>query len=110
MKAIDLSRQNGFVVDGDILKLSGKVTMDTISSLFKKGELVVKASPIREIDCKYLEEADSSFFSLVLFLQKRNTDKLTLKNLPDDVLSLMALYDLEPVLLEPPVKTTNPNI
>ncbi len=97
MRAVNLAEQTAYVVEGQTLKLSGEVTVHSIGQLFRKNRKLPN-NQLREIDCSFITHADSSFFALMVFLQKHNSTPLTIVNMPEDLKSLMALYDLDGLL------------
>lgn len=96
MKAINLTKQTAYIIEGQTLKLSGEVNVYSIGKLFKKNDSILQEQ-IKQVDCSYITAADSSFLALILYLKKHNS-QLSISNLPDDLKSLMDLYDLDDLL------------
>lgn len=97
MKAVNLSEQTAYVLEGTKLKLSGKLTVDSIGSLFKKNPWINEQA-IEEIDCSLITSADSSCLALLIYLQDKSQKKLHIVNLPKELSGLVELYELEPFL------------
>ncbi|MDX1795885.1 MAG: STAS domain-containing protein [Hydrogenovibrio sp.] len=97
MKAVNLSEQSAYVVEGSKLKLSGELTVNSIGQLFKKNPWINERA-IEEIDCSLITSADSSCLALLIYLQDKSQKKLRIVNFPKDLSGLVELYELEPFL------------
>lgn len=97
LKRINLTEQTAYVIEGQTLKLTGAMILPNIEKLFRKNGSPVSES-IQVIDCQYVSDLDSSFLALLLFLKKHGVTDLKIINLPNQVESLMQLYDLNKLI------------
>lgn len=92
-----MSQQTSYVVKGKRLTLTGDLTVQAISQLFKNNTWI-GADDIDEIDCSLVTSADSSCLALILFLQSKAGNPIKVSALPKDLSGLIDLYDLEPFM------------
>ena len=86
--------------NGDRLQVSGRLTMDTVASLYDAG-LQPDGNGVLEIDLARVEAVDSAAVSLLLsWLRRaqRNNVTLSFSNVPDNLLSLANLYGVAEML------------
>lgn len=92
--------------EGDMLKVSGRLTMDTVSKLFDYA-FVSGADGKVHIDLAQVESVDSAAVSLLLCWLRRAHSagvEVGYSNLPENLVSLARLYgvaDLLPVAAAP---------
>ena len=82
------------VRDGDALKVSGPLTMQTVPELSEAVEVHFQAGA-NKIDFSEVTEVDSSAIALALEWQRiaaRNKVSLELRNLPASMINLSKLY------------------
>ncbi|WP_038070656.1 STAS domain-containing protein [Hydrogenovibrio kuenenii] len=92
-----MSQQTAYVVKDKRLTLTGDLTVQSISKLFKNNAWVGEGV-IEEIDCSLVTSADSSCLALILFLQAKAVNKIRVYALPEDLSGLIDLYELAPLL------------
>ena len=86
--------------DGDRMQLSGRLTMETVATLFDTT-LQAEGGTALEIDLKQVEAVDSAAVSLLLsWLRRAQRNNVTLNfyNVPDNLLSLANLYGVAELL------------
>jgi phospholipid transport system transporter-binding protein len=86
--------------NGDLLQVSGRLTMETVSGLYHSGLQPVGNGPL-VIDFAQVETADSAAVSLLLsWLRRAQGNQVTLSfvNVPDNLLSLARLYGVAELL------------
>ncbi|MBI5007490.1 MAG: STAS domain-containing protein [Nitrosomonadales bacterium] len=86
--------------EGDLLKVSGRLTMDTIGTSFAEAMQPLEGKAWT-IDLSQVEVADSAAVSLLLgWLRnaQRHDAKLNLVNVPDNLRSLAGLYGVADAL------------
>ena len=86
--------------DGDKLKLSGPLTLQTVKALFDQG-LQANGKTSLEVDLSQVEAVDSAAVSLMLaWLREaqRGKIKLCFSHIPDNLLSLARLYGVAELL------------
>lgn len=86
--------------DGDCLRVSGRLTMDTVAALFGTA-LQPNGNAVLMIDLAQVESVDSAAVSLLLsWLRRaqRNNVTLSFSNVPDNLLSLARLYGVADIL------------
>ena len=86
--------------DGDRLRVSGDLTMDTVAALFDTG-LQPGAGGALEIDLAQVQTLDSAAVSLLLsWLRRaqRNNVALTFAHVPENLMSLARLYGVAELL------------
>jgi len=86
--------------DGERLKVSGRLTMDTVAALYDAG-LQPDGDGRLEVDLAGVEAVDSAAVSLLLSWQRRaqrDNLKLSFANLPVNLLSLARLYGVAELL------------
>lgn len=80
--------------DGNQVRISGRLTMDTAASLFKDG-LQPNGQTDLTVDMSAVETVDSAAVSLMLTWVReagRSNVNLTFTNVPENLLSLAHLY------------------
>ncbi len=85
---------------GNRMQVSGNLTMDTVSALFRE-RLKPEHGDSLEIDFSGLEKVDSSAVSLMLVWTRearRNRIDMRFVNVPDNVVSLAKLYGVADLL------------
>lgn len=86
--------------DGDSLRVSGRLAMDTVAALFDTA-LQPNGNATLVIDFARVESVDSAAVSLLLsWLRRaqRNNVTLSFSNVPDNLLSLARLYGVAEML------------
>lgn len=86
--------------DGDCLRVSGRLTMNSIGALFAEAMQPLDGKDWK-IDLAQVEAADSAAVSLLLgWLRnaQQHEAKLTFLNVPDDLRSLADLYGVADAL------------
>jgi len=86
--------------EGNLVRVSGRLTMDTAASLFKSG-LQPNGQPALIVDMSGVEAVDSAAVSLMLAWIReagRSNINLTFSNVPDNLLSLAHLYGVSSAL------------
>jgi len=82
--------------EGNQVRVSGRLTMDTASALLKSG-LQPNGETALVVDMSGVEEVDSAAVSLMLsWLREARRSQISLSffNVPDNLLSLAHLYDV----------------
>lgn len=80
----------------DTLRLTGALTMETVPALMEQLHASCDAG-VRTVDFAEVTELDSAAVALALELRRlgaRNGSTLALRNLPDALRKLIALYDV----------------
>lgn len=81
--------------DGNVVRVSGRLTIDTAVDWFGKGVTMPDGSRELVVDLAQVEAVDSSAVSLMLVwlraAQSKNV-KLSFINIPENLLSLACLY------------------
>lgn len=80
---------------GNVVQVSGRLTMETTVALFNKGLALQGGRTELVVDLARVEAVDSSALSLMLAwlrAAQRNNVKLAFVNTPDNLLSLAELY------------------
>ena len=86
--------------DGDCLRVSGRLTMDTVTALYGTGLQPVGGGAL-VIDLEQVEAVDSAAVSLLLsWLRRAQRSHVTLSfsHVPDNLLSLAGLYGVAELL------------
>ncbi len=86
--------------DGSLVRISGRLTMDTAASLLKGG-LQPNGQTALTVDMSGVEAVDSAAVSLMLTWMReagRSNVNLTFTNVPENLLSLAHLYGVSEVL------------
>lgn len=85
--------------DGDTLRLTGPLTLNTVKALFDRG--LPQGQPRLVVDLAAVEAVDSAAVSLMLVwlreAQRRNIT-LCFSGIPDNLMSLARLYGVADVL------------
>ncbi len=79
----------------NIMRVSGRLTMDTAADLFRKGVPLKDGVTDIVVDLAQVEVVDSSAVSLMLAwlrAAQRSKVKLSFINVPENLLSLASLY------------------
>ncbi len=82
------------ILDGDRLKVSGGLTMDTVPALYAEGLTYLSKSNV-VLDLSGVNDIDSSAVSLLLGwmrVARQNKRELKVINLPDSLATLAGLY------------------
>lgn len=91
-------------VDDGVVRVSGALTMDCAAATERDGAEAIAAGGVREVDLAQVVEADSSGIA-VIFSWTRLAQSLgvTLNfvNMPQSLLSLAAVYDVEDLFPHP---------
>jgi len=86
--------------EGDTLRVSGRLTMDSIGALFNDA-MIAPEGKAWTIDLAGVDEADSSAVSMLLSWLRnaqRHDAKVTFVNVPDNLRSLADLYGVADAL------------
>ncbi len=86
--------------EGNQVRVSGRLTMDTVATLFKSG-LQPNGQTALVVDMSQVEAVDSAAVSLMLaWLREAQRSQVTLcfSNVPDNLLSLAHLYGVAELL------------
>lgn len=86
-------------VDGDTIRLTGPLTLNTVKALFDQGLPAGKSS--LAVDLSAVEAVDSAGVSLMLaWLREAQRHNITLcfRGIPDNLMSLARLYGVADVL------------
>jgi phospholipid transport system transporter-binding protein len=87
--------------DGDRIKVSGRLTMETVAGLFNAGLQPAAHGRLIVVDLARVEAVDSAAVSLLLsWLRRAERDKTSLAfaHVPDSLLSLARLYGVAELL------------
>ncbi|MDG6777427.1 STAS domain-containing protein [Thiomicrorhabdus sp. zzn3] len=79
------------------LALPGVVTVKTVPTLLRQFEK--QPGKVEMVDCTAVHQADSSALALLLSWQSQLDQPLKIKGLPEQLQTLLHLYDLESVLV-----------
>lgn len=93
MLVVNPSQETTAIVEGELLKLSGVIDMDSVASLYKNGIKALE-QPISKVDCHAITSGDSACLALLLFLQSRLGSPIALIRLPASLKVLVDLYCL----------------
>ena len=78
------------------LVLPSHLDITQLASLIKQdGWLEL---PVKKVDFSQVVKADSAIFAVLLLWSSKLSEKLQVIHLPDDLLTLIKLYDLDDVL------------
>ena len=86
--------------DGGRAQVSGRLTIETVTALFKNGLQPVGEIPL-EVDLAQVETVDSAAVSLLLAWVReaqRSSVKLCFAHIPENLLSLARLYGVADML------------
>ncbi len=78
------------------ITLPENLSIDELPSLIKKGRWLDK--PVDELDFSQVRKADSAILSLILFWAQNSGVPIKLTHVPEDVQTLIELYDLQTVI------------
>lgn len=92
MVVVDLANATAAIIDHHQLKLSGEINLSTIGDLFSATE---KLGLIECVDCSQIKQADSTCLAYLFHLRAQLDKPLEVLSLPEDLVSLVALYNLE---------------
>lgn len=93
MLVVNPSKETSAIVEGELLKLSGKIDMDSVASLYQQG-IKVLSQPITRVDCHAITSGDSACLALLLFLQSKVDQPIELISLPASLKVLVDMYCL----------------
>lgn len=93
MLVVNLSHETAAIVEGSLLKLSGKIDMDSVASFYNQGIKSLE-EPIKKVDCHAITLADSACLAMLMFLQSKLSEPLELIGLPSALKVLVDLYCL----------------
>ena len=79
------------------LVLPAQLTIDALAVMLKKNKWL--ALPVKQVDFSQVEKADSAILAVLLVWASSIEDKLQVKQLPDDLHTLIKLYDLDSELI-----------
>lgn len=100
MLVVNPSQETTAIVEGELLKLSGIIDMDSVASLYKNG-IKTLAQPITKVDCHAITSGDSACLALLLFLQSKLDSPIALIRLPASLKVLVDLYCLSDLFTFP---------
>ena len=75
------------------LVLPAQLTIDVLDVMLKKNKWL--ALPVKQVDFSQVEKADSAILAVLLVWASSIEEKLQLKQLPDELYTLVKLYDLD---------------
>ena len=85
-------------LDGDLLRIEGPVTLDSVPDLLAEAAVHI-ASGVRRIDFSGATEVDSAAVALALEWQRQAGNRtLELQNLPQAMQNLASLYGVSDLL------------
>lgn len=89
------------VLDGSVLRLSGPVTLHTVTPLVTQARRLLARHPhMATLDLSGVTRIDSAGVALLVEvwrLRERTGGRLEFASLPDDLQPFLQLYSLEPV-------------
>ncbi|MGC9386493.1 MAG: STAS domain-containing protein [Hydrogenovibrio sp.] len=88
-------------LEGDVLVLSGSIGIAEVVRLYQQT-LKAQAAPVKSVDCRGVQNADSACLAMLLYVQSVNAAPLKLIGLSDDLKVLVDLYGLNQVFEIPP--------
>ena len=83
--------------DGEVLRVQGPVTLDTVPGLLESIGAAVPAG-VRRIDLSGATEVDSSAVAFALELQRRSGGAMSVQNAPVPMRNLARLYGVSSLL------------
>jgi phospholipid transport system transporter-binding protein len=83
--------------DGEVLKVQGPVTLNTVPGLLESIGDALPAG-VRRIDLSGATEVDSSAVAFALELQRRSGGSVSLQNAPEAMRNLAQLYGVSSLL------------
>ena len=75
------------------LILPAQLTIDALAVELKKNKWL--DLPVKQIDFSQVEKADSAILAVLLVWASNSEEKLEVKQLPDELHTLVKLYDLD---------------
>ena len=75
------------------LVLPAQLTIDALAVMLKKNKWL--ALPVKQVDFSQVEKADSAILAVLLVWASNTEDKLQVKQIPDELHTLVKLYDLD---------------
>ena len=78
------------------MKLPQVVTLETLPGLLKSKAIL--ALPVKQVDFSQVQQADSAILALLLIWSKNSPPPVKVLKLPNELESLMKLYDLESII------------
>ncbi len=79
------------------ITLPSDVTLEALSGLLKVKKVL--SYPVSVVDFSTVEQVDSAVLALLLVWSKNSPPPIQVLNVPDELLGLIRLYDLENVIL-----------
>lgn len=76
-----------------VLVLPSQLTIDALAVMLKKNKWL--ALPVKQVDFSQVEKADSAILAVLLVWASNLEEKLQVKQLPDELHTLVKLYDLD---------------
>ena len=81
-----------------VITLPSTVTLETLPALLKQ-EKGVLSLPVKQVDFSAVKQADSAILALLLIWSKNTPSPLHVIQLPQTLQNLVALYDLESIVV-----------
>lgn len=75
------------------LVLPAQLTIDVLAVMLKKNNWL--ALPVKQVDFSQVEKADSAILAVLLVWASSTEEKLQVKHLPEELYTLVKLYDLD---------------
>ncbi len=97
MQIINLAKHTACILDGSTLKLTGTVNANSIGKILQKKNKKILLETITNVDCHAIKQADSSCLALFVYIQSQHQEVVFI-NLPEQLIVLAKLYDLDGVL------------
>lgn len=81
-----------------VITLPSLVTLETLPALLKQVKGVLSLS-VKQVDFSAVKQADSAILALLLIWSKNSPPPFHVINLPETLQGLVALYDLESIVV-----------
>ncbi|MDX1352062.1 MAG: STAS domain-containing protein [Thiomicrorhabdus sp.] len=93
-----VDNSNAMIWDATDFKvtLPSQLSIDQLAALIKQNGWL--NLPVKKVDFSQVSKADSAIFAVLLIWASRVEEKLQVINLPEDLQTLIKLYDLDEVL------------
>ncbi len=81
-----------------VIKLPPSVTLESLPALLKQAKNTLLL-PVKQVDFSLVQQADSAILALLLIWSKNTSPPLRMIALPSSLMGLIALYDLESIVV-----------
>ncbi|MEA1990531.1 MAG: STAS domain-containing protein [Pseudomonadota bacterium] len=94
MNSTAVVNANGHWHDSEArLVLPAQLTIDALAVMLKKNKWL--GLPVKQVDFSQVEKADSAILAVLLVWASNTEEKLQVKQLPEELYTLVKLYDLD---------------